>query len=97
MLAFSRLMAARKPKVHQGIEAGVGHRIHMASASAVAAIGAPKLFVLFVPKRDAAVPTVTGDHVNQRFVHELHKGILINKKAPTSRGLSASNPHIKRV
>jgi hypothetical protein len=69
----------------------------MAATSAVPPVGATKLFVLFVPKRDATVPTVTGDDVNQRFVHELHKGILINKKAPTSRGLSASNPHIKRV
>jgi hypothetical protein len=50
-----------------------------------------------VPKRDATIPAVTGDDINQRFVHELHTGILINKKAPTSRGLSASNPHIKRV
>jgi hypothetical protein len=69
----------------------------MAAASAIAPVGAAKLFVLFVPKRDATIPTVTGDDVNQRFVHELHTGILINKKAPTSRGLSASHPHIKRV
>jgi hypothetical protein len=90
-------MPARKPKIHQGVEAGVGHRKNMATASAVSPVGAAELFVLFVPKRDATIPAVTGDDINQRFVHELHTGILINKKAPTSRGLSASNPHIKRV
>jgi hypothetical protein len=68
----------------------------MAAAAAITPIGPTEFFVLFVPKRDATIPTVTGDDVNQRFVNELHTGILINKKAPTSRGLSSSNPHIKR-
>ena len=42
----------------------------MATASAVATIGATKLFVFFVTKRHATIPAVASDDVDKGFVNE---------------------------
>jgi len=69
----------------------------MTATATVAAIGAAKLFVLFVPERDAAVPAIARSDVNVGFVNKFHdrpvsipvylfNEELWNKKAPTRRG-----------
>ena len=54
----------------------------MTASATIAAIGATEFFVFFVPERDAAVPTVTGDDVNKGFVNKFH-GAILKTKAPT--------------
>ena len=70
----------------------------MATAPAVATIGATKFFVFFVTKRHATIPAVASDDVDKGFVNEFHRGILKNK-APTSGALkltSVKKPSVKR-
>jgi hypothetical protein len=61
-----------KPKIHQGIEVGIGNRKNVAATTTIAAIGATKLFVFFMPKRDAASAAISSRDVNIGFVNELH-------------------------
>jgi len=72
MLTPLGLMATRITVIHQGVEVGVGHSEHMTATATVAAIGAAKLFVLFVPERDAAVPAIARSDVNVGFVNKFH-------------------------
>ena len=78
------IVAARETKVHQGIEVGVCDREHMSAAPPVAAIGTAELFVLFMPKRDAARPAVSSRDIDIGFVNELH-GVLRGYKRKTPR------------
>ena len=87
VLAALGLVTTRVAKVHQGVEIGVGYGKHMAAATAVAAIGAAKLFVFFVAKRDAAVPPIAGGDVDIGFVNKFHSNRL-KSKAPTNRGFA---------
>jgi hypothetical protein len=86
MLAAFGIVPAREAKVHQGIEVGVGNRIHMPTPPPVSPIGSTKLFVFLMPKGDAAGATISGGDVNVGFVYKLH-GLLksINKKPRASR------------
>jgi hypothetical protein len=45
----------------------------MATTATIATVGATKLFVLFVPKRNAAVTTITCGNVDRDFVNKFHK------------------------
>ena len=76
MLPALGLMAAGKPVVHQRIEIGISHRINMAAAPPIAAVGSAELFELLVAKRDTTGATVAGGNVDKGFVNELHSGIL---------------------
>jgi DNA-binding FadR family transcriptional regulator len=75
-------VAAGETVIHQSIEAGIGHRVHMAATSAIAAIGAAEFFVFFVAKRHAAIATITGNNVYVCFINEFH-GSILKTKAPT--------------
>jgi hypothetical protein len=43
------------------------------ASATVATIGAAKLFVLFMPERDAAVPAIASSDVNVGFVNKFHE------------------------
>jgi len=55
----------------------------MTTASTIAPVGAAKLFVFFVTKRDTAIAAISCGNVYISFVNKFHTGIL-KKKAPTS-------------
>jgi hypothetical protein len=76
MLTALGVVAAGKPKVDQSIQIGVGYGKNMASTTAIAAIGAAKLFVLLMPKRDTACAAVSRRDVNVGFVNEFHDQAL---------------------
>ena len=70
----------------------------MASAPAVATIGAAELFVLFVAKRDAAVAAIACGNVDKGFVYKFHAESLQSleiktkkQKAPTGRGFDGAS------
>jgi hypothetical protein len=44
----------------------------MTTAATIATVGAAKLFVLLMAKRDAAVPAIARSDVNVGFVDEFH-------------------------
>ncbi|MES2928765.1 MAG: hypothetical protein V4843_18235 [Pseudomonadota bacterium] len=44
----------------------------MPAATTVPAVGTAEFLVLFVPKRHAAIATITGGNVNKGFIDELH-------------------------
>jgi hypothetical protein len=46
----------------------------VATTAAIAAVGATKLFVLFMPERNAAVPAIARGDVNVGFVNKFHDG-----------------------
>ena len=50
----------------------------MATASAVATVGATELFVLLMPKRDAPIPAIASSDVDISFVYKFH-GLKFNK------------------
>ena len=79
VLAALGLVAARIAVIDQGVEARVGHGVHMAAPATVAAVGAAKLFVLLMTERDAAVPAVAGGNVDVGFVNELHGGSSLSE------------------
>jgi hypothetical protein len=70
MLTALGIVPAREAVIDQGIEVGVGHRKHMAATATVATVGTAKLFVFFMPKRDAASATISSGDVNVGFVNE---------------------------
>jgi len=72
MLTALGIVPAREAVIDQGIEVGVGHRKHMAATATVATVGTAKLFVFFMPKRDAASATISSGDVNVGFVNEFH-------------------------
>jgi hypothetical protein len=78
VLATLGLMAARETKVDQGVEVGVCDGEHMATASAVATVGATEFFVLLMPKRDAPIPAIASSDVDIGFVYKFH-GLKFNK------------------
>ncbi|OIQ65768.1 hypothetical protein GALL_526700 [mine drainage metagenome] len=80
MLATLRVVAARKPVIHQRIEVGVGNGKHVTTATTIPAIGTTKLLVFFMPKRNAAGSAVSGRNVNVGFVNEFHDQGFINEK-----------------
>jgi hypothetical protein len=97
VLAALGFMPTRVTVINQGVEVGVGHGKHVTTSASVATIGAAKLFVFFMPERDAAVPAIARGDVNVGFVNKFHdrSGLysslllneeLWNKKAPTRRG-----------
>ncbi len=86
MFAAFGVMAAREPEIHQGIEVGVGYCEHMATTATVATIGTAKLFVFFMPKRDAARPTVSSRDINIGFVNELHGVCVVINEKPRAEG-----------
>jgi hypothetical protein len=61
VLATLGVMSAGETKIDQGIQIGVRHGKHMTAATTVAAVGTAKLFVLFMPKRDAAGSTISAE------------------------------------
>ena len=60
-------------KVHQSIEVGVGYSENMATTTSITTVGTAKLFILFMPERDAAVTTITCGNVDRDFVNKFHK------------------------
>jgi hypothetical protein len=50
----------------------------MATASAVATVGATEFFVLLMPKRDAPIPAIASSDVDIGFVYKFH-GLKFNK------------------
>jgi hypothetical protein len=67
-------VAAGIAVVHQGVEVHIGQHIHMPAAPTITTIGAAELFVLLVPKRDAAITPVASGYVDKGFVNKFHKG-----------------------
>jgi hypothetical protein len=76
MLTALGIMPARKTVIDQGVEVGVCYRKHMAATAAIAAIGATKLFVFLMPKRDAASATISSGDINVGFVNEFHDDLI---------------------
>ena len=72
MLSTFGLMASGKPKIHQGVEADIGHGIYMPAPSAIPSVGASKFFVLFVTERHAAVAPIACGNVYDGFVNKFH-------------------------
>jgi hypothetical protein len=66
------VVPAGKAVVHQGIQVGVSHRKNVTTATTVTPIGSAKLFVLLMPKRDAACAPIAGSDINIGFVNEFH-------------------------
>jgi hypothetical protein len=69
----------------------------MATASAVATVGATELFVLLMPKRDAPIPAIASSDVDIGFVYKFHGLSLIKSfknESPDKSGLcrGASRP-----
>jgi hypothetical protein len=44
----------------------------MAATSAISTVGAAEFFVLFVPKRNAAISAIAGSDVDIGFVYKFH-------------------------
>ena len=61
-----------EPEIHKGVQAGVCHRIHVASAASIAAIRPPEFLVLFMPERCAAIAAIARSDIDHGFVHKLH-------------------------
>jgi len=87
VLAALGLMATGKTKVNEGVEVGVCNSKHMSATSAVTSVRAAEFFVLFVAKRDAAVPAVTCGDVDIGFVNELHGVSSLKSEKPRRAGL----------
>ena len=90
MLTTLGFMATRETEVDQGVEVGVCDGEHMAATSAVATVGAAEFFVLFVPKRNAAIPAIAGGDVDIGFVYKFHGLSLIKgvkNESPDKSGL----------
>ena len=90
------IVPARIAVVDQGVQTGIGHGKHMATATTVAAIGAAKFLVLLVPERDAAVPAVARGDVDKGFIYKFHgfltgvkRAACPNDKAPAMRGFES--------
>ena len=64
--------AACVAEIDQRIEVDVGHDIYMAATPAVAAVGAAKFLVFFVPERCAAIAAIACGHVDAGFVNKFH-------------------------
>jgi len=79
VLAALGLMATGKTKINKGVEIGVCDSEDMATAPAVPSVGATEFFVLFVAKRDAAVPAIASGDVDKGFVYKFHNAILKRK------------------
>jgi hypothetical protein len=56
----------------------------MPPPATIATVGTAKLFVLFMPKRDAAGPTISGRDIDIGFVNKLH-GMFRGYKRKTPR------------
>ena len=95
MLTAFGLVAAGETEVDQGVEVGVCNGEHMAATSAVATVGAAELFVLLVPKRDAAVPAIASGDVDIGLVYKFHGVSLIKSvknESPDKSGLCRGTP-----
>jgi hypothetical protein len=66
------VVPAGEAVIDQGVQVGVSHRKNVAATTTVAAIGAAKLFVFFMPKRDATCASIAGRDINIGFVNEFH-------------------------
>ena len=74
--------------VDQRVQAGIGHRDHVAATAAVTAIRPTQGNVLFTPKTRAPRASVARSNVDHHLVDELHgmsRGTR-NEKAPACRG-----------
>ena len=65
-------MNARIAVIDQRVDVAVGDGKDAAAAAAVAAVGSAARYIFFASKRRDAVAAVAGDHVDERFVDELH-------------------------
>ena len=72
VFALTCFVATRVAKVHQGVQVRISHGKNMPAATTVPAVGTAEFLVLFVPKRHAAIATITGGNVNKGFIDELH-------------------------
>src|SRR5439155_8249742 len=71
---FARLRAedARVAIVDERVEVRIGHHVDAPAAATVAAVGAAARHELLAPERRRAVAALAGDHLDARFVEELH-------------------------
>ena len=76
VLAALRAVDAREAVVDQRVDVAVGDGVDAAAAAAVAAVGAAARHVLLAAERRDAVAAVAGDHLDGRFVDELHGALL---------------------
>ena len=72
VLAAPGLVPARVAKVDQRVQVGVGHREHVAAAPTVAAVGSAEFLEFLVAEGHAAIATIAGGNVDERFVNEFH-------------------------
>ena len=72
-------MRRLKPEVDQGVEVGVCNGKHVAASATIATVGAAKLFVLLMAKRDTAVPPIASGNVDIGFVYEFHGCLKVVK------------------
>jgi hypothetical protein len=87
------MMSPGKTIVHQGIQIGVRNGEDVAAAATVTPIGAAKLFVFFMPKRDAASTAISRSDINIGFVNEFHDFIPV-----TESGFKNEKPRaVRRV
>ncbi len=73
VLAALGLVAARVAVVHQRVQVDVCHGKYVTTAAAIAAVGAAKFLVFFVPERHATIAAIPGGNVYIGFVNEFHQ------------------------
>ena len=66
-------IAALVTEIDESVEAGLGHQINTAAASAIAAIGAAKRNKFLAAKAHRAVATIAGRHMNAYFINKFHR------------------------
>ena len=81
-LTISRLENAFVTVIHQGIEIAVGLKIHAAASTAITAIRAAKLHILFASETQAAITALSGMDFNSGFVDKLHGNRLSFRTVP---------------
>ncbi len=90
-------MPARETKIDQRVQANIGDREYMATATTIAPIGPTEFLVLLVAKRHAARTTVTPGNVNSGFVDKFHERMEGAGRKNTSIWLQVRTPNdIKR-
>ncbi len=70
-------------EIHQGVQTGVRHSVHVTATATVSTIGATKLFVFLMPERGAAVAAIARSDFDRGFVYKFHD--MYSRKKPTQK------------
>ena len=93
-LPVFRAKFACNPEIRKCIRRGIRNQIHAAAMTAVTAVGAAPLDVLFTPKTQTPMTAIAGLYTDRGLVNELHESIpdRETKNPATTAGLSDRSP-----